>query len=104
MPNSLLEASSKPSAASSRADVPAVILPLAVPAVVAGSIFTFSLTLSDYVAPSSCRTPSSSRTSSTTRSASPAIRHFRRGLGHRFSDDRAVYLFVARRFGAFEAI
>ena len=29
-----------------------IILPLALPAVVAGSIFTFSLTLGDYIAPS----------------------------------------------------
>ena len=30
-----------------------VILPLVVPALVAGSIFTFSLTLGDYIAPAS---------------------------------------------------
>ena len=42
-----------------------VILPLAFPAVVAGSIFTFSLTLGDYITPSLVSpTPSSSATSS----------------------------------------
>ena len=41
-----------------------VILPLAFPAVVAGSIFTFSLTLGDYIAPQIVGTRSSSATSS----------------------------------------
>ena len=40
-----------------------VILPLVLPAVVAGSIFTFSLTLGDYITPRSSRRPSSSATS-----------------------------------------
>jgi len=51
IPNSLLSASedlgAKPSLTFRR-----VILPLAFPAVVAGSIFTFSLTLGDYITPS----------------------------------------------------
>ena len=42
-----------------------VILPLAFPAVVAGSIFTFSLTLGDFIAPAWSRARSSSATSST---------------------------------------
>ncbi len=44
-------------------------LPLAFPAVVAGSIFTFSLTLGDYILPGSSRTSSSSARSSTTTAA-----------------------------------
>jgi putative spermidine/putrescine transport system permease protein len=50
IPRSLLEASGdlggRPSLTFRR-----VIMPLAFPAVVAGSIFTFSLTLGDYIAP-----------------------------------------------------
>jgi putative spermidine/putrescine transport system permease protein len=50
IPSSLLEASADLGARASRTFV-RVILPLAFPAVVAGSIFTFSLTLGDYIAP-----------------------------------------------------
>ena len=49
LPNSLLEASSDLGARPWRT-VRTVVLPLAFPAVVAGSIFTFSLSLGDYVA------------------------------------------------------
>ena len=50
IPNSLFEASSDLGA---RAGLTfrRVILPLALPAVIAGSIFTFSLTLGDYITP-----------------------------------------------------
>jgi putative spermidine/putrescine transport system permease protein len=51
IPGSLLEASSDLGARSSQT-FRRVILPLALPAVVAGSIFTFSLTMGDYIAPS----------------------------------------------------
>ncbi len=50
IPNSLLEASAD-LGGRSFATFRRVILPLAFPAVVAGSIFTFSLTLGDYIAP-----------------------------------------------------
>ncbi len=50
MPSSLLEASADLGASSARTFF-RVILPLTFPAVVAGSIFTFSLTLGDYIAP-----------------------------------------------------
>ena len=50
IPTSLLEASSDLGARSLTTFV-RVVLPLAFPAVVAGSIFTFSLTLGDYIAP-----------------------------------------------------
>ena len=49
LPDSLLEASSDLGAHAGRT-FRSVILPLAMPAVVAGSIFTFSLTLGDFVA------------------------------------------------------
>ena len=51
IPNSLLEASADLGARAGTS-FRRVILPLALPAVVAGSIFTFSLTLGDYIAPS----------------------------------------------------
>ena len=50
IPSSLLEASADLGGRSSTTFV-RVILPLAFPAVVAGSIFTFSLTLGDFIAP-----------------------------------------------------
>jgi putative spermidine/putrescine transport system permease protein len=50
LPSSLLEASSDLGAKGFRT-FRSVVLPIAFPAVVAGSIFTFSLTLGDYIAP-----------------------------------------------------
>ena len=50
LPSSLLEASSDLGARGFRT-FRSVVLPMAFPAVVAGSIFTFSLTLGDYIAP-----------------------------------------------------
>jgi putative spermidine/putrescine transport system permease protein len=50
IPESLLEASSD-LGAKAGATFRRIVLPLAFPAVVAGSIFTFSLTLGDYIAP-----------------------------------------------------
>jgi len=49
LPDSLLEASSDLGAGAGRT-VRSVVLPLAFPAVVAGAIFTFSLSLGDYIA------------------------------------------------------
>ena len=49
LPDSLLEASSDLGAGAART-VRSVVLPLAFPAVVAGAIFTFSLSLGDYIA------------------------------------------------------
>src|SRR5215207_10497447 len=51
IPNTLLSASEDLGAGPGRT-FRRVILPLAFPAVVAGSIFTFSLTLGDYITPS----------------------------------------------------
>jgi putative spermidine/putrescine transport system permease protein len=50
VPRSLIEASAD-LGASPRQTLARVILPLALPGVVAGSIFTFSLTLGDYIIP-----------------------------------------------------
>jgi putative spermidine/putrescine transport system permease protein len=51
IPNTLLEASSD-LGGHARTTFRRVVLPLAFPAVVAGSIFTFSLTMGDYITPS----------------------------------------------------
>jgi putative spermidine/putrescine transport system permease protein len=50
IPNSLLEASGDLGARGAQT-FRRIVLPLAFPAVVAGSIFTFSLTMGDYIAP-----------------------------------------------------
>ncbi len=50
IPNSFLEASAD-LGGKSLTTFRRVVLPLALPAVIAGSIFTFSLTLGDYIAP-----------------------------------------------------
>ncbi len=52
IPGSLLEASADLGAPQAGHTFRRVVLPLALPAVVAGSIFTFSLTLGDYIVPS----------------------------------------------------
>ena len=80
-----------------------VILPLAVPAVAAGSIFTFSLTLGDYIVPGLV---------STTQFIGNVIFVERRRqnlpLAAAYSlvplGIMLVYLFIARRLGAFEAL
>ena len=51
VPRSLIEASAD-LGADSRATFRRIIWPLALPGIVAGSIFTFSLTLGDYIIPS----------------------------------------------------
>jgi putative spermidine/putrescine transport system permease protein len=80
-----------------------IVLPLALPSVVAGSIFTFSLTLGDYIAPAAV---------STTIFIGNVI-YLNFGAGN-FPLAAAltliplvivlVYLLVARRLGAFEAL
>jgi putative spermidine/putrescine transport system permease protein len=50
IPSSLIEASADLGASNSRT-LRSVVLPMAIPGVVAGSIFTFSLTLGDYITP-----------------------------------------------------
>ena len=102
IPNSLLEASSDLGGRSAMT-FRRVILPLVFPALVAGSIFTFSLTLGDYIAPAAV---------STTFFVGNAI-YQTFGAGN-FPLAAAlsllplaiviVYLLIARRLGAFEAL
>ena len=79
-----------------------VILPLVFPAIVAGSIFTFSLTLGDFIAPPGRLGGSSS--------AHVVYSNFTADLplrgGLRDGPDRVmiIYLLIARRLGAFEHV
>ena len=103
IPNSLLEASSD---LGGRAGLTfrRVILPLAFPAVVAGSIFTFSLTLGDYITP---------RLVSNTQFIGNVVYNEVGVAGNQpFAAAYAmvpvtimlIYLLVARRLGAFESL
>ncbi|HET7678195.1 MAG TPA: ABC transporter permease [Candidatus Limnocylindrales bacterium] len=103
IPNSLLEASGD-LGAKALTTFRRVVLPLVLPAVVAGSIFTFSLTLGDYITPSLV---------SNSQFIGNAI--FRdMGVANNLPLAAAfatvpvaimiVYLLVARRMGAFEAL
>jgi putative spermidine/putrescine transport system permease protein len=103
IPDSLLEASSD-LGGRSWVTFRRVVLPLAFPAVVAGSIFTFSLTLGDYIAP---------QLVSTTQFIGNLI-FANVGAGGNLPLAAAyaliplsivvVYLVVARKLGAFEAL
>jgi putative spermidine/putrescine transport system permease protein len=103
IPASLLEASSD---LGGRAGITfrRVILPLALPAVVAGSIFTFSLTLGDYITP---------QLVSNTRFLGMVVYDFVGVAGNQPLAAAyamvpvtimVVYLLIARRLGAFEAL
>jgi putative spermidine/putrescine transport system permease protein len=81
-----------------------VVLPLALPGVVAGSIFTFSLTLGDYITPVLVGGPSSSFIGNVIAgSISTDV-----ALAYAFATFpiavMAIYLLIARRLGAFEAL
>jgi len=103
IPSSLLEASSD---LGGRAGMTfrRVILPLAFPAVIAGSIFTFSLTLGDYITPTLV---------SNTRFIGNVVYDFvgvagNQPLAAAFAmvpvTIMLIYLLIARRLGAFEAL
>lgn len=103
IPGSLLEASADLGGRAGQT-FRRVILPLALPAVVAGSIFTFSLTLGDYITPTLV---------SNTRFIGNVVYDFvgvagNQPLAAAFAmvpvTVMVVYLLVARRAGAFEAL
>ena len=81
-----------------------VILPLALPGVVAGSIFTFSLTLGDYITPLLVGGPSSSLIGNIVAEQSASNLAFAAAFATVPVLVMAGYLTVARRLGAFEAI
>ena len=103
IPTSLLEASSD-LGGRSWITLRRVIVPLALPAIVAGSIYTFSLTLGDYITPTLV---------SNTKFIGNVVYDFMGIAGNQpFAAAYAmvpvtimlVYLLIARRLGAFEAL
>ena len=104
-PTSLLEASSDLGAHGSTT-FRRVVLPLALPGVVAGSIFTFSLTLGDYITPTLVGGSSSQFIGNVVYSSVGIANNvpFAAAFATIPLVVMALYLVVARRAGAFEAL
>jgi len=102
IPSSLLEASSDLGARSGMT-FRKVVLPLVVPALAAGSIFTFSLTLGDYIAPSLITTTQFIGNLILLNFGVPDL-PFAAALSLVPLAIMVVYLVIVRRFGAFEAL
>src|SRR5712664_137582 len=105
VPDSLLEAAADLGARRWRA-VRDVVLPLAMPGVVAGSIFTFSLTLGDYITPILVGGAGSSFIGNVIYSNVGIANNipFAASLAAVPVAIMAIYLLVAQRLGAFEAL
>jgi putative spermidine/putrescine transport system permease protein len=103
IPRSLFEASAD-LGARGRSTFRRVVLPLATPAIVAGSIFTFSLTLGDYITPGLVsRSQFIGNVVYTSQGVSGNV-PFAAAFATVPVIVMAVYLLVARRLGAFEAL
>jgi putative spermidine/putrescine transport system permease protein len=102
IPTSLLEASAD-LGAKGRMTFRRVILPLVIPALVAGSIFTFSLTLGDYIAPSLITTTQFIGNLILAKFGVPDL-PLAAALSLVPLAIVTVYLLIARRLGAFEAL
>jgi len=105
IPDSYLEASADMGARGFRT-LRSIILPLALPGIVAGSIFTFSLTLGDYITPLLVGGPSSSFIGNVVYDfiGINANVPFAAAFATVPVAVMAVYLLIARRLGAFEAL
>ncbi len=105
VPDSLLEAAADLGARRWRA-VLDVVLPLAMPGVVAGSIFTFSLTLGDYITPILVGGAGSSFIGNVVYSNIGIANNvpFAAALSMVPVAIMTVYLLLAKRLGAFEAL
>jgi putative spermidine/putrescine transport system permease protein len=105
VPNSLLEASADLGARQWRT-VRDVVLPLALPGVAAGSIFTFSLTLGDYITPILVGGAGSSFIGNVVYTNVGIANNvpFAAALAMIPVAIMAVYLLAAKRLGAFEAL
>jgi len=105
VPESLMEAAADLGARRWRA-VRDVVLPLALPGVVAGSIFTFSLTLGDYVTPTLIGGAGSIFIGNVVYSSVGIANNvpFAAALATVPVAIMAVYLVIAKRLGAFEAL
>jgi putative spermidine/putrescine transport system permease protein len=105
IPDSYLEASADMGARGFRT-LRSVILPLALPGIVAGSIFTFSLTLGDFITPLLVGGPSSSFIGNVVYDfiGINANVPFAAAFATVPVMVMAVYLVIARKLGAFEAL
>ena len=103
IPTGLLEASSD-LGARGRQTFRRIILPLAFPAVVAGSIFTFSLTLGDYIAPSLITSTQFLGNVIFSQLGAAGDLPLAAALGTIPVVLMIIYLLAARRMGAFEAL
>ena len=105
IPDSMLEASSDLGAHGSTT-FRRVVLPLALPGVVAGSIFTFSLTLGDYITPTLVGGSSSQFIGNVVYSSVGIANNvpFAAAFATIPLVVMALYLVAARRAGAFEAL
>jgi putative spermidine/putrescine transport system permease protein len=103
IPASLLEASSDLGAAG-RTTFRRVVLPLALPAIVAGSIFTFSLTLGDYITPDVVGNSQFIGNVVYISQGTAGNVPFAAAFATVPVLVMAVYLLAARRLGAFEAL
>ncbi len=104
IPDSYLEASQDLGAKGSRT-LRSVILPLAIPGIVAGSIFTFSLTLGDFITPALVGGAGSSFIGNIVEDkvGQPDI-PFAAAFATVPVVVMGIYLLIARRLGAFEAV
>jgi putative spermidine/putrescine transport system permease protein len=102
IPHSYIEASRDLGAKGSRT-LRSVILPLALPGIVAGSIFTFSLTLGDYITPTLVGGASSQFIGNVVYDSLKDL-PFAAAYATVPLAVMAVYLTIARRLGAFEAL
>src|SRR6202040_154622 len=105
VPNSLIEASSD-LGARTWATFRRVVLPLVLPGLVAGSIFTFSLTLGDYITPTLVGGAGSQFIGNVVYSSVGIANNipFAAALAMVPVVIMAVYLLTAQRLGAFEAL
>jgi putative spermidine/putrescine transport system permease protein len=104
IPESYLEASADLGARGLKT-LRSVILPLALPGIVAGSIFTFSLTLGDYITPLLIGGKSSQFIGNTVYNfIQEANTPFAAAFAMIPMAIMGVYLLIARRLGAFEAL
>jgi putative spermidine/putrescine transport system permease protein len=105
IPDSYLEASADMGARGFRT-LRSIILPLALPGIVAGSIFTFSLTLGDYITPLLVGGPSSSFIGNVVYDfiGINANVPFAAAFATVPVVVMGIYLLIARRLGAFEAL
>jgi len=104
IPENYLEASQDLGAKGSRT-LRSVILPLAIPGIVAGSIFTFSLTLGDFITPALVGGAGSSFIGNIVEDkvGQPDI-PFAAAFATVPVVVMGIYLLIARRLGAFEAV